>query len=73
MVVALTELTMCGSVPFKHVGRASPSKGMNSVPGTETEEYTTNRMSSGIGLPYKFANKNIMLQFDMPLMFGGEV
>ena len=56
MVVALTELTMCGSVPFKHVGRGSPSKGMNSVPGTETEEYTTNRMSSGIGLPYKFAN-----------------
>ena len=73
MVVELTELTMCGSVPFKHIGRGSPSKGMNSVPGTETEEYTTNRMSSGIGLPYKFANKNIMLQFDMPLMFGGEV
>ena len=46
---------------------------MNSVPGMETEEYTTNRMSSGIGLPYKFANKNILLQFDMPVMFGGEV
>ena len=73
MVVELTELTMCGSVPFKHVGRGSPSKGMNSVPGTETEEYTTNRMSSGIGLPIKFANKNILLQFDMPVMFGGEV
>ena len=66
MVVALTELTMCGSisivpVPFKHVGRGFPSKGMNSVPGTETEEYTTNRMSSGIGfMPCKFANKNIL-------------
>ena len=76
MVVPLVELTTCGSisivpVPFKHVGRGFPSKGMNSVPGTETEEYTTNRMSSGIGLPYKFVNKSILLQFDMPLMFGG--
>ena len=54
------ELTMCGSVLFKHIGRGSPSKGMNSVPGTEMEEYTTIRMSAGIGLLYKFANKNVL-------------
>ena len=78
MVVPFVELTTCGSisivpVPFKHVGMGFPSNLMNSVPGTETEEYTTNKMSSGMGLPYKFANKNILLQVDMPVMFGGEV
>ena len=41
MAVVLAELTTCGSVSLRHVGRGSPFRGMNSVAGTLSEEYTT--------------------------------
>ena len=51
MVVALAELTTWGSISLMHVGRVSPSRGMNSVPGTSSDEYTTISMFSARGSP----------------------